>query len=379
VKAQWRDSQGVTLLEILFVVLILGILMALLMPAIAKSKLRAKRAQCTSNLRQQGIAFHAFAHDHGSRFPFEVSTNNGGSLEFMRLATNFGGEIYFSFRHYQALANDLNTPKILVCPTDTRTAAGDFPSLRNENISYFISGTAIYENPMSLLAGDRNVDTYDLGLRSVLRLDANDLPGWSAEMHQHQGNLLFADSHVEQVSNRGLREALRSAPGSQTVLLPPVSVPPTATAATAGQGEGGGGAGTAVANAGAQTSAATQPKTPSDPKPQTPAGSSVVASTRDRGASGAGARAEMPGNEFTSPASTATNEARTHTGATSAEVDSDHQPNGWPAFIAHYITMSGAKATWLALLIILTVLVYLEIRRRRAKVGKENQELVNTD
>jgi prepilin-type N-terminal cleavage/methylation domain-containing protein/prepilin-type processing-associated H-X9-DG protein len=378
VKAQWRYSRGFTLLEILFVVLIIGILIALLMPTIAKSKLRAKRAQCTSNLRQQGVAFHLFAHDHNSRFPFEVSTNNGGSLEFMRLATNFGGEIYFSFRHYQALGPELDTPKILVCPTDTRIPAENFPNLRNENISYFISGTAIYENPMSVLGGDRNIETYDLGLRSVLRLDANDLPGWSAEMHQHQGNLLFADSHVEQVNNNGLRAALRDAPGGQVVLLPPVPVPPTATA-SAGQGGDSGGTSTAAANSGAQGNSASAPAASSPAKAQAPGSAPGMAATRNKGGSGSSRGPGMSGSEFASTGSTVTNEARTQSGATSAEANSEYKPDGWPAFIAHYITTFGAKATWLGLLIILSVLVYLEIRRRRAKVEKENKEMANAD
>ena len=55
----------------------------------------------------------------------DAKTYLGGSFEFMRLATNFGGEVYFSFRHYLAMARELDTPKILVCPTDTRLPAED--------------------------------------------------------------------------------------------------------------------------------------------------------------------------------------------------------------------------------------------------------------
>src|ERR1043165_2517283 len=166
--------------------MIIAILAALLLPSLAKSKLKARRAQCIGNLKQHGVDFHMFAHDHQGRFPMQLSTNDGGSLEFMRLATNFGGEIYFSFRHYQVMARELDTPKILVCPTDTRLPAEDFYGLRNENISYFINGTAEYDHPQSILSGDRNVETYSFGPTSVLRLNRDDRPGWTGEMHQYQ-------------------------------------------------------------------------------------------------------------------------------------------------------------------------------------------------
>src|SRR4051812_8284753 len=168
--ARRKQKAAFTLLEMLLVVTIIAILAALLLPSLAKSKLAAKRAQCIGNLKQHGVAFHMFAHDHQGRFPMQVSTNDGGSLEFMRLATNFGGEIYFSFRHFQAMARELDTPKILVCPTDTRLPAEDFFSLKNDNISYFITGTAEYDNPLSILSGDRNIQTYGFGRSSVLVL-----------------------------------------------------------------------------------------------------------------------------------------------------------------------------------------------------------------
>ncbi|MDB6031749.1 MAG: hypothetical protein JWM16_2087 [Verrucomicrobiales bacterium] len=362
--------------------MILGILITLLLPAIAKSKLRAKRAQCSNNLKQQGLAFHLFAHDHNSEFPFAVSTNNGGSLEFMRLATNFGGEIYFSFRHYQALGRDLDTPKILICPTDTRVLADSFANLRNDNLSYFISGTARYENPMSILAGDRNIETYDLGLRSVLRLDPTDLPGWGPEMHQRQGNLLFADSHVEQVNNNGLRAALRTAPEGRTVLLTPIPAPSTATAAATGQAVTGDGTG-----AGASAAIPVPPGTPASTpgastaaKTQTPAASPSVGSARkDRSSSPSQPGAEIAGNRTVSSDKVGPNDSGRQTGETAAEANSEYKPDGWPAFIAHYITTLGAKVAWVLLLVILSVLVYLEIRRRRARVLKEHRELANVD
>jgi len=59
---------GFTLVELLVVIAIIGILIALLLPAIQAAREAARRAQCTNNLRQMGIAFHNF-HDAHRRFP----------------------------------------------------------------------------------------------------------------------------------------------------------------------------------------------------------------------------------------------------------------------------------------------------------------------
>ena len=73
-----------TLIEMLVVIAIIGILAAMLLPTLALGKARAKRIQCISNLRQTGVAFQMFANDHSGRYPMQVSTNDGGSQEYVQ-------------------------------------------------------------------------------------------------------------------------------------------------------------------------------------------------------------------------------------------------------------------------------------------------------
>jgi len=234
VKLSSLRASAMTLIELLCVIAIIALLAALLLPAVGQAKIRARRIQCIDHLHEAGVGFVSYANDHNGQFPMAVPVSAGGTLELARSGNFLGGDFYFSYRHFQAASNELVTPRLVVCPADTRLAAANFAALSNSNLSYFIGVNAEFARPSSILAGDRNLTNDYTTPGTILRLGPNYALRWTEELHRFKGDLLYSDGHVEEKNNAALTSAAGQVPAVASLSLPTLRPPGTAAKSGAG-------------------------------------------------------------------------------------------------------------------------------------------------
>jgi prepilin-type processing-associated H-X9-DG protein len=206
-----QRNRALTKIEVVVIVAVLAILAALFLPALAAAKRKSSRINCMGNLKQVGVAFRMWEGDNGDKYPMAVSVTNGGAMELV--AT---GNVVACF---QAMSNELSTPKILHCPEDThRLWATNFSTLKNSNISYFISADAVETYPQMILDGDDNLLVDGKPVQpGILNLRTGTTIAWTKDRHHGVGNIGMADGSVQQVTSEGFQQATKEASNSTLV------------------------------------------------------------------------------------------------------------------------------------------------------------------
>jgi prepilin-type N-terminal cleavage/methylation domain-containing protein/prepilin-type processing-associated H-X9-DG protein len=162
--------RGFTLIELLVVIAIIGVLIALLLPAVQAAREAARRAQCTNNLKQFGIAMHNY-HDSLGSFPIGVTGfrtptgyklgtpgNNRRTwawliLPYLEEGNMFGAinfDLGFNAPNHAQDTVLRNLPNSYLCPSDPNGGMLDVGSFPIRKVNYMANwGSTHYDQGRS--------------------------------------------------------------------------------------------------------------------------------------------------------------------------------------------------------------------------------------
>ncbi|MBE0543406.1 MAG: type II secretion system protein [Verrucomicrobia bacterium] len=188
-------KRAFTLIELLVVIAIIGILAAMLLPALARAKEKAKGTSCLNNLKQWGLATQLYVTDNNDFLPPDGTPNPGHS------ATNVGWYIQLplvlSLPRYHEMPWRTNASAeigrtVWLCPTNPRRSNGN--NLFHYCLNQYVNGTGADNRPAKISSLNRHSTI--VWLYDSKNLPAVGTPNYvHTNLHSGGAQFTFLDGH----------------------------------------------------------------------------------------------------------------------------------------------------------------------------------------
>ncbi|MFM8494299.1 MAG: type II secretion system protein [Planctomycetia bacterium] len=205
-------STGFTLVELLVVIAIIGVLVGLLLPAVQAARASARRSQCSSNMRQVGLAIIGFADAHRGAMP--MSTHDLGVGEEQKAWIYTIAPFMESVDQIRICPDDPNGPQRLrsdltsfilnsyVCLREDAGAVTNLHKMKETSKTFvaFEAADAIGTSHADHTHGT-NWFKYQLTRPNRVKLIWDRIKeDVQTDRHGSHSNCLYADGHVQQLS-----------------------------------------------------------------------------------------------------------------------------------------------------------------------------------